>query len=159
MLFSRFLTLATAGVGTIVSARVVTYKWTVDWVTAAPDGFSRSVIGINGQWPCPTIEASVGDTVVVELTNNLGNQTTGIHFHGINQVSTNFMDGPSMVTQCPLPPGSTMKYQFEVSALFSYILLFSFHILILGLCRLTLAVHIGTTPTTWGNIRTACAAP
>ncbi|KAG7134218.1 Multicopper oxidase PfmaD like protein [Verticillium longisporum] len=38
--------------------------------------------------------------------------TTGIHFHGINQVSTNFMDGPSMVTQCPLPPGSTMTYQF-----------------------------------------------
>ncbi|RNJ54585.1 hypothetical protein D7B24_009600 [Verticillium nonalfalfae] len=113
MLFSRFLALATAGVGTIASAKVVTYKWTVDWVTAAPDGFSRSVIGIDGQWPCPTIEASVGDTVVVELTNNLGNQTTGIHFHGINQVSTNFMDGPSMVTQCPLPPGSTMKYQFE----------------------------------------------
>lgn len=103
-------------VAALADAATVSYDWHVTWVNAAPDGFARPVIGINGQWPCPTIEASVGDTVVVRLTNNLGNQTTGLHFHGINQVSTNFMDGPSMVTQCPLPPNMTMTYQFTVSS-------------------------------------------
>ncbi|OHE92868.1 multicopper oxidase [Colletotrichum orchidophilum] len=93
-------------------AATVTYNWEATWVNAAPNNVSRPVIGINGQWPCPKIEATVGDTVVVHLTNKLGNQTTGIHFHGIDQVSTNWMDGPSMVTQCPLPPDLTMTYSF-----------------------------------------------
>ncbi|KAK1530533.1 multicopper oxidase [Colletotrichum costaricense] len=93
-------------------AATVTYNWEATWVNAAPLNVSRAVIGINGQWPCPKIEATVGDTVVVHLTNKLGNQTTGIHFHGIDQVSTNWMDGPSMVTQCPLPPDMTMTYSF-----------------------------------------------
>ena len=38
--------------------------------------------GINGQFPCPTIEANVGDTIVVNVVNQLGNETMGIHFHG-----------------------------------------------------------------------------
>ncbi|OLN85996.1 Iron transport multicopper oxidase FET3-like protein 2 [Colletotrichum chlorophyti] len=103
------LTLALANVAL---AATVTYNWEATWVNTAVNGVRRPVIGINGQWPCPKIEATVGDTVVVVLTNKLGNQTTGIHFHGINQISTNFMDGPSLVTQCPLPPDMTMTYSF-----------------------------------------------
>src|SRR5271163_1698012 len=89
----------------IALADTVTYNWNVDWVTAAPDGVSRPVIGINGKWPCPPIEATVGDTVVVHLTNNLGNESTSLHFHGISQKGSQVMDGPSGVTQCPIPPG------------------------------------------------------
>ncbi|GKT45119.1 iron transport multicopper oxidase fetC [Colletotrichum spaethianum] len=104
--------LVTLAWANIALAATVTYTWEATWVNAAPLGVSRPVIGINGQWPCPKIEANVGDTVVVHLTNKLGNQTTGIHFHGIDQISTNWMDGPSMVTQCPLPPDMTMTYSF-----------------------------------------------
>lgn len=100
-------------VGTL--AATVSYDWEVTWVTAAPDGFSRSVIGINGQWPCPSIEANVGDTVQIQLKNGLGNQTTGLHFHGISQLDTNFMDGASMVSQCPVIPGSSITYEFVVN--------------------------------------------
>jgi iron transport multicopper oxidase len=96
--------------------KTVTYDWEVTWVRAAPDGFERSVIGINNQWPCPDIRASVGDTVVINLTNKLGNQTTGLHFHGINQISTSWMDGASMVSQCPVPPDMKMTYTFTVSS-------------------------------------------
>jgi iron transport multicopper oxidase len=95
-------------------AATVTYDWTIDWVNVAPDGFVRPVIGINGAWPCPPIEATVGDTVVVQVYNNLGNQSTGLHFHGLNQHGTQVMDGPSGVTQCPVPPGSNFTYTFEV---------------------------------------------
>jgi iron transport multicopper oxidase len=116
MLKSTLSSLFGLSLATSAWAATITYKWDVTWVRAAPDGLvARPVIGVNGAWPCPKIEANVGDTVVVELTNRLGNQTTGIHFHGINQVSTNWMDGPSMVTQCPLPPDMTMAYRFTVS--------------------------------------------
>ncbi|TDZ26154.1 Iron transport multicopper oxidase fetC [Colletotrichum orbiculare MAFF 240422] len=104
--------IVTLALANLAMAATVTYNWEATWVNTVAGGVARPVIGINGQWPCPRIEANVGDTVVVHLTNKLGNQTTGIHFHGINQISTNWMDGPSMVTQCPLPPDMSMTYSF-----------------------------------------------
>ncbi|KAK4249289.1 multicopper oxidase [Corynascus novoguineensis] len=100
----------------VVGAETVTYDWNVTWVWATPDGFGRPVIGINNQWPCPTIHATAGDVVVINLNNKLGNQTTGLHFHGINQLQTANMDGPSGVTQCTIPPDTAVKYQFTVDA-------------------------------------------
>src|SRR6187402_2011993 len=97
-------------------AGTVTYNWNIGWVTASPDGFSRNVIGINGAWPLPTLEATVGDTVVVNVHNDLGDESTSIHFHGIDQVGSQFSDGPSEVTQCPIPPGSDFTYTFTVTS-------------------------------------------
>jgi len=111
MLKNLLLLLAPA---VLVSAKIVTYNWNIGWVNAAPDGFSRPVIGINGQWPLPPIEATVGDQVIVNVVNQLGNETTSIHFHGLNQRGTQFMDGPSGVTQCPIPPGSSFQYVVNV---------------------------------------------
>jgi hypothetical protein len=108
--FAAFLSFAASSL-----AATVTYDWDITWVNAAPDGFSRPVIGINNAWPLPTIEATVGDTVVVTITNQLGNETTSLHFHGISQKGSNTMDGPSGVNQCPVPPGSSFTYTFTVS--------------------------------------------
>lgn len=44
-------------------ATTLSYDWNIGFVTAAPDGVYRQVIGINGQWPLPTIEGTVGDIV------------------------------------------------------------------------------------------------
>jgi iron transport multicopper oxidase len=83
-------------------AKTVHYDWDITWVWANPDGLQpRSVIGINGKFPCPAIEADLGDTIEVKVNNKLGNETTGLHFHGQTQMGTNHMDGPSGVTQCP----------------------------------------------------------
>jgi len=73
------------------------------------------MVGINGQWPCPPITANLGDTIKINLVNNLGNETTSIHFHGLYQFGANSQDGPAMVTQCPIPPGSSFVYEFKVS--------------------------------------------
>jgi iron transport multicopper oxidase len=48
-------------------AKTVTYNWSIDFVQAAPDNFTRQVIGINGKWPLPPIMADVGDLVVVNV--------------------------------------------------------------------------------------------
>ena len=92
------------------------FNWNVTWVTANPDGLAdRKVIGINDQWPLPVVEVNKGDRVVVNMHNGLGDKSTSIHWHGMYQNGTNEMDGPSMVTQCPVSPGSTMTYNFTVN--------------------------------------------
>ncbi|KAL8814442.1 MAG: hypothetical protein Q9223_006334 [Gallowayella weberi] len=96
------------------TAATVTYDFNVTWVTAQPDGFSRPTMGINGQWPLPHITATVGDKVVVNVVNGLGNQTTSLHFHGLYQKGTPHMDGPVGVTQCSIPPGGSFVYEFNV---------------------------------------------
>lgn len=114
MLLPCVLSAAFLSLASLARAGTVTYNWDVTWVNAAPDGFMRPVIGINNQWPCPKIEATKGDTVVVNLNNKLGNETTGLHFHGVNQINSIEMDGPSAFTQCPVPPGSSIQYKFLV---------------------------------------------
>jgi iron transport multicopper oxidase len=99
-------------------AGLVNLNWSIRWVNANPDGrVLRAVIGINGQWPCPTINANVGDLVTIQVTNNLGNETTSLHFHGLYQTGSNDMDGPVKVNQCPIPRGDSFTYTFFVSPL------------------------------------------
>jgi FtsP/CotA-like multicopper oxidase with cupredoxin domain len=64
----------------------------------------------NGQVPGPTIEANVGDTVVVRLRNSLDEPTT-IHWHGLRLPSS--MDGTQAV-QPLVAPGGTFEYRFVV---------------------------------------------
>ncbi|KAJ5223687.1 Multicopper oxidase abr1 [Penicillium chermesinum] len=109
-----------AGAATLAAAKDVYLNWNVTWVNAAPDGFERPVIGINGQWPCPQIDVDLGDRLIVDVHNGLGNQSTGVHWHGIHQYATGVMDGASGVTQCPIPPGEHMQYHFEVNQTGTY---------------------------------------
>jgi FtsP/CotA-like multicopper oxidase with cupredoxin domain len=64
--------------------------------------------GFNGQVPGPTIEANVGDTLVVRLTNALP-EPTSIHWHGLRVPAD--MDGTELVQQ-PVQPGETFEYRF-----------------------------------------------
>jgi iron transport multicopper oxidase len=99
----------------ITEAATVTYDFNVTWVRANPDGqFERPTMGINGQWPLPIMRAKVGDTVIVNMENQLGNQSTTLHFHGLYMNGTTHMDGPLQVSQCDVAPGHTFKYNFTV---------------------------------------------
>jgi iron transport multicopper oxidase len=100
----------------LATAATVAYDFNITWVNANPDGaFERPTIGINGQWPIPRIEANVGDKIIVTVHNQLGNQSTSLHFHGLFMNGTNHMDGPEQVTQCPIPAGASFTYEFTVS--------------------------------------------
>ena len=76
-------------------------------------GVWRTLLGINGQFPGPLIEVNEGDTLVIDLHNQLTNSTS-LHWHGFRQKGTNFMDGTVGVTNCPIPPGSSFRYEFKV---------------------------------------------
>ncbi|KKA26904.1 hypothetical protein TD95_002122 [Thielaviopsis punctulata] len=111
LLQSAFLPLLLAP---LALAKTVEYNFTVGWVDANPDGLhTRQVVGINGQWPLPVIEVDKGDQLIVYMHNDL-DRSASIHFHGMFQNGTNHMDGPAMITQCPVPAGSSFTYNFTV---------------------------------------------
>ncbi|KAI3112891.1 CAZyme family AA1 [Penicillium roqueforti] len=93
------------------------YWLNVEELVAAPDGFSRPVMAVNGTIPGPTIFADWGDEVVIHVTNSLHNAKNGtsIHWHGIRQNYTNGNDGVVSITQCPTAPGSTITYKWRAT--------------------------------------------
>jgi FtsP/CotA-like multicopper oxidase with cupredoxin domain len=60
------------------------------------------------------IECNEGDTLVIDVDNQSVNSTS-IHFHGIFQNGTNWMDGTNGVTQCPIAPKGKFQYRFTVA--------------------------------------------
>ncbi|KAI1172399.1 multicopper oxidase-domain-containing protein [Nemania sp. FL0916] len=88
--------------------------WTITDGEASPDGVRRPVMLINGQFPGPLIEMNEGDTLLVNVRNEASN-ATALHWHGIFQNGTNWMDGAAGVTQCPIAPGQTFNYFFKVT--------------------------------------------
>jgi len=90
-----------------------TYQWTITDIVGNPDGVFRPMVTINGQFPGPMIECNEGDTLVIEIDNQSVNATS-MHFHGIYQNGTNFMDGTTGMTQCPIAPNGKFRSQFTV---------------------------------------------
>ncbi|XP_077866522.1 uncharacterized protein LOC144354725, partial [Saccoglossus kowalevskii] len=76
------------------------------------DGSYRHVMVINGQLPGPPIIVKKDTQVVVNVKNSLLMEGLTIHWHGIRQYNTPWMDGTGHVTQCPINPGETFTYRF-----------------------------------------------
>ncbi|RZR76503.1 hypothetical protein BHM03_00001317 [Ensete ventricosum] len=66
------------------------FKWEVGYMYASPDCEEKILLGINGQFPGPTVRAKAGDTIHVELKNALHTEGVVIHWHGIRQVEQNW---------------------------------------------------------------------
>lgn len=75
------------------------------------DGVERGFMAINRKFPGPTIEICQGDLLVVDVDNHMTGTSTSIHWHGILQPMTNYMDGVAMVTQCPITYYTSFRYQ------------------------------------------------
>lgn len=74
-------------------------------------GFWVHCWGYNGMSPGPTIEAVEGDRVRILVTNKLP-EATSVHWHGL--ILPNGMDGVVGLTQKPILPGETFKYEFTL---------------------------------------------
>ena len=78
------------------------------------DGKSyRPFIAVNGQIPGPTLIVSQDQTVIVNVQNNLLDQAISVHWHGMFQRNTPWMDGVGFVTQCPIGVGASFRYIFK----------------------------------------------
>lgn len=76
------------------------------------DGIERSILVVNRQMPGPAIEVCQGDRITVDVINLLHSESTTMHWHGQHHVKTPYMDGVPYVSQCPILPGSTFRYDF-----------------------------------------------
>lgn len=72
----------------------------------------KTVLAVNKQFPGPTLVVWEGQTVAVDVHNNLSSEGVSIHWHGQEQRGTNYMDGVGLITQCPIQPGSSFRYIF-----------------------------------------------
>ncbi len=68
---------------------------------------------LNGLIPGPTIVVTYNQTVAIKVKNSLINDELTIHWHGMYQNSTPWMDGVSHITQCPINTFSSFQYIFK----------------------------------------------
>jgi manganese oxidase len=80
-------------------------------------GLQARCWGYNGGTPGPTIEAIEGDRVRIYVTNRLPEPTT-VHWHGV--LVPCGMDGVAGLTQRPIAPGETFKYEFTLNRAGTY---------------------------------------
>ncbi|KAG1766794.1 laccase [Suillus occidentalis] len=83
----------------------------------SPDGFARSATLAGGTFPGPIIAAKKGEQFAINVVNKLTDdemfKSTSVHWHGINQNGSNYADGVSFVTQCPIAQNHSFLYSFN----------------------------------------------
>ncbi|CAF1309629.1 unnamed protein product [Rotaria sp. Silwood1] len=98
----------------------IRHEWKLHYATYNPDGVYRTVICIDDgsgkfKYPGPTIRAQKNDIIEVIVHNELPTEVTSIHWHGVHQLNTPWMDGVSYTTQYPILPLHSFNYTFVAS--------------------------------------------
>ncbi len=95
-------------------ARLVEYDLTIAEQKWTP-GDLRPVraITVNGGIPGPTIRFRVGDIARIRVHNQMKNEDTSIHWHGL--LLPNAQDGVPYVTTPPILPGTTHTFEFPIT--------------------------------------------
>ena len=75
----------------------------------------RMAIGVNGQIPGPTIIVHDGQMITINVHNNMSSEGISIHWHGMHQADTPWMDGVGQITQCQIGPSSSFSYIYKAS--------------------------------------------
>lgn len=100
-LFSLLPALTTAG----------EYDLTVDRVDIDTGEFVKKGIGYNGASPGPVLRFKEGETVRINVTNNL-DELTSIHWHGL--ILPFEQDGVPGISFPGIRPGETFTYEFPI---------------------------------------------
>lgn len=78
------------------------------------DGRSyRQFISVNGKIPGPTLIVYENQLVIVDVFNHLSSEGVTIHWHGMHQRRTPWMDGVGALSQAPIDPGGQFRYIFN----------------------------------------------
>ncbi|RVW45354.1 putative laccase-9 [Vitis vinifera] len=75
---------------------------------------AKNILTVNGKFPGPTIYATKGETIIVDVYNK-GNENITIHWHGVTMPRYPWTDGPEYITQCPIQPGSKFTQKIILS--------------------------------------------
>jgi len=83
---------------------------TASLVRRTIQGRTFVMYGYNGQYPGPMIRAPRGSTVIVNFSNKIDLPTT-VHWHGLRL--DNRFDGVAGLTQAPVAPGESFRYELH----------------------------------------------
>ncbi|TPG16838.1 multicopper oxidase family protein [Pedococcus bigeumensis] len=112
---TRLVTPTAPVVGVVERARLHTGRTVTSQLSATPGRVDLGGPVVDtwsfGTVPGPTIRARAGDRLVVDLSNGLPTPTT-VHWHGI--ALRNDMDGVPDMTQAPVAPNTSFRYDFTV---------------------------------------------
>ena len=78
-------------------------------------GQTRTVVQLNGTVPAPIINVTEYDWIVATVINNVPDEPTTIHWHGMIQQGTQYSDGVHALTQCLIQPGAQVTYRFRAT--------------------------------------------
>ena len=91
------------------AGRKCSIPMTVDGVTY------RLFIAVNGRIPGPTLIVKEDAIVKVRVKNELTSEGVTIHWHGMHQRDTPWMDGVGFISQAPITPGAYFDYVFKAT--------------------------------------------
>lgn len=92
--------------------RVVEYDLTIAEQIVSPAGKAVRGFTINGSIPGPTLRFREGDFARIRVHNQLEQETTSTHWHGL--LLPNEQDGVPHVTTPPIQPGTTHRFGFDL---------------------------------------------
>ena len=92
--------------------RVVEYDLHISESKQSPAGKLVRVLTVNGGIPGPTLRFREGDFARIRVHNDLRNETTSTHWHGL--LLPNKEDGVPHITTPPILPGTTHTFQFTL---------------------------------------------
>lgn|SRR3989344_4750037 len=88
-----------------------TYQINAEIVKTNINGNEIRMFGYNGQIPGPLLKAKQGSKISIDFTNKLDQETT-VHWHGLRL--DNAFDGVPDLTQKPIKPGETFRYELNL---------------------------------------------
>lgn len=94
-----------------VMAAAGEYSLTVDRVMIDTGDFVKEGIGYNGASPGPVLRFKEGESVTINVTNNL-DEPTSIHWHGL--ILPFEQDGVPGISFEGIQPGETFTYEFPI---------------------------------------------
>lgn len=125
IIIENYLTMIHPRFSAVFAANGKLYPYSVKNTTSADpvpvnevitaDGWEtpRVVTVANRSIPAPDIIVYEGQTVVVHVINKMHSDSLTIHWHGLHQHNTPYMDGVPFITQCPILPGQRFTYKFQ----------------------------------------------
>ncbi|MGR2922097.1 multicopper oxidase domain-containing protein [Acinetobacter sp. 1125_18A] len=94
-------------------AAIKEYQLSIDEGIVNVTGKPVKRITVNGQFPAPLLEFEEGDEAVIRVKNNLKNQDSSIHWHGL--LLLGIMDGvPGFNGYNGIKPNEEFVYKFKV---------------------------------------------
>lgn len=58
-----------------------------------------------------TLQICLGDRIEVTVLNALSSEEVSFHWHGLRHMARPHMDGVSMISQCPIMPYTSFRYE------------------------------------------------